>query len=319
MSIDPNAVSMTDESTSFRDEPLPREELLELAAADAFGALDAVEQARFERAFALSAPSLQAEVRTVQDRVAQDPAFRSGDQPPASLRLKTLARVAAAIESEGVAPIAVIGPARGAGHWGAGHWGAGHWGAGHWGAGRRGAGRRAEPAVDSSRDALLREILARAEIERRPPQHLWRIAALFLFAALVVALFFNSEQRKISERLMDYVDGRMTETSVRALAQATESFDFTRARSLQVLDADGRASRTVHAYLDEVTREVCVVGFGVVDPGLSVRVLDGASGATHQLAASVVESRGFGLRFQQPEGVRELRLEVGDSALRIII
>jgi hypothetical protein len=309
MSIDPNAVSMTDESTSFRDEPLPREELLELAAADAFGALDAVEQARFERAFALSAPSLQAEVRTVQDRVAQDPAFRSGDQPPASLRLKTLARVAAAIESEGVAPIAVIGPARGAGHWGAGHWGAG----------RRGAGRRAEPAVDSSRDALLREILARAEIERRPPQHLWRIAALFLFAALVVALFFHSEQRKISERLMDYVDGRMTETSVRALAQATESFDFTRARSLQVLDADGRASRTVHAYLDEVTREVCVVGFGVVDPGLSVRVLDGASGATHQLAASVVESRGFGLRFQQPEGVRELRLEVGDSALRIII
>lgn len=305
---------MTDESTSFRDEPLPREELLELAAADAFGALDAVEQARFERAFALSAPSLQAEVRAVQDRVAQDPAFRSGDQPPASLRLKTLARVAAAIESEGVAPIAVIGPARGAGHWGAGHWGAGHCGAG-----RRGAGRRAEPAVDSSRDALLREILARAEIERRPPQHLWRIAALFLFAALVVALFFNSEQRKISERLMDYVDGRMTEASVRALAQATESFDFTRARSLQVLDADGRASRTVHAYLDEVTREVCVVGFGVVDPGLSVRVLDGASGATHQLAASVVESRGFGLRFQQPEGVRELRLEVGDSALRIII
>lgn len=304
MSIDPNAVSMTDESTSFRDEPLPREELLELAAADAFGALDAVEQARFERAFALSAPSLQAEVRAVQDRVAQDPAFRSGDQPPASLRLKTLARVAAAIESEGVAPIAVIGPAHGAGHWGAG---------------RRGAGRRAEPAVDSSRDALLREILARAEIERRPPQHLWRIAALFLFAALVVALFFNSEQRKISERLMDYVDGRMTEASVRALAQATESFDFTRARSLQVLDADGRASRTVHAYLDEVTREVCVVGFGVVDPGLSVRVLDGASGATHQLAASVVESRGFGLRFQQPEGVRELRLEVGDSALRIII
>jgi len=304
MSIDPNAVSMTDESTSFRDEPLPREELLELAAADAFGALDAVEQARFERAFALSAPSLQAEVRAVQDRVAQDPAFRSGDQPPASLRLKTLARVAAAIESEGIAPIAVIGPAHGAGHWGAG---------------RRGAGRRAEPAVDSSRDALLREILARAEIERRPPQHLWRIAALFLFAALVVALFFNSEQRKISERLMDYVDGRMTEASVRALAQATESFDFTRARSLQVLDADGRASRTVHAYLDEVTREVCVVGFGVVDPGLSVRVLDGASGATHQLAASVVESRGFGLRFHQPEGVRELRLEVGDSALRIII
>jgi hypothetical protein len=289
---------MTDDTTSFRDEPIAREELLELAVADACGALDAVELARFERAFALAAPSVQAEVRAAQDRVTQDPVFRSGEQPPASLRLKTLARVAAAIESEGVAPIAVIGPTRGAG---------------------RRASASGSSASDASRDALLQQILERSELERRPPQHLWRVAALFLLAALVVVLFFNSEQRKISERLMDYVDGRMTETSVRALAQMTESFDFARARSLQVLDADGRASRTVHAYLDEVTREVCVVGFGIVDPGLSVRVLDGASGTEHQLAASVVESRGFGLRFQQPDSARELRLEVGDSSLRILI
>ncbi len=289
---------MTDDTTSFRDEPIAREELLELAVADACGTLDAVEVARFERAFALAAPSVQAEVRAVQDRVTQDPLFRSSEQPPASLRLKTLARVAAAIEAEGVAPIAVIGPARGAG---------------------RRAGAAGSSASDASRDALLQQILERSELERRPPQHLWRVAALFLSAALVVVLFFNSEQRRISERLMDYVDGRMTETSVRALAQMTESFDFGRARSLQVLDADGRASRTVHAYLDEVTREVCVVGFGIVDPGLSVRVLDGASGVEHQLAASVVESRGFGLRFQQPDSARELRLEIGDSSLRILI
>jgi N-acyl-D-aspartate/D-glutamate deacylase len=44
-------------------------------------------------------------------------------------------------------------------------------------------------------------------------------------------------------------------------------------------------------------------------------VADGAP----QLAATVVESRGFGLRLQQPEDVRELRLEIGDSAMRILI
>ena len=287
---------MTEDPTSFRDEPTSREEMLDLAAADAIGALDAVEQARFERAFIASAPSLQAEIRAVQDRIVQDhlaagSVFRSSEQPPASLRLKTLARVASAIEAEGAAPIAVIGPARG-------------------------ASRASSDAREGTRDALLREILERTELERRPTPHLWRVAALFLFAALVVALFFNSEQRKISERLMDYVDGRMTETSVQALARMTESFDFARARQLQVLDADGRPSRVVHAYLDEATREVCVIGFGVVDPSLAVRVV--ADGAP-QLAATVVESRGFGLRFQQPEDVRELRLEIGDSAMRILI
>jgi hypothetical protein len=54
----------------------------------------------------------------------------------------------------------------------------------------------------------------------------------------------------------------------------------------------------------------------VVDPSLAVRVV--ADGAP-QLAATVVESRGFGLRLQQPEDVRELRLEIGDSAMRILI
>jgi hypothetical protein len=159
---------MTEDPTSFRDEPTSREEMLDLAAADAIGALDAVEQARFERAFIASAPSLQADIRAVQDRIVQDhlaagSVFRSSEQPPASLRLKTLARVASAIEAEGAAPIAVIGPARG-------------------------ASRASSDAREGTRDALLREILERTELERRPTQHLWRVAALFLFAALVVAL-----------------------------------------------------------------------------------------------------------------------------------
>ena len=76
---------------------ISREELLELAVADAIGVLDEVDTARFERVFSSAAPSLQAEVRVAQDRVALDRMLLVDEQPPASLRLKTLARVAAAI------------------------------------------------------------------------------------------------------------------------------------------------------------------------------------------------------------------------------
>ena len=160
---------------------ISREELLELAVADAIGVLDEVDTARFERAFSSAAPSLQAEVRVAQDRVALDRMLLVDEQPPASLRLKTLARVAAAIELEaaGAAPIAMIGPARG-----------------HT-ADRAVAGAVAvsdnsprEFIDHESREAIVREILERSAMERRPPQHLWRAAALFLFAALVVALYF---------------------------------------------------------------------------------------------------------------------------------
>ncbi len=322
---------------------ISREELLELAVADAIGVLDEVDTARFERAFSSAAPSLQAEVRVAQDRVALDRMLLVDEQPPASLRLKTLARVAAAIELEaaGAAPIAMIGPARG-----------------HT-ADRAVAGALAvsdnsprEFIDHESREAIVREILERSAMERRPPQHLWRAAALFLFAALVVALYFHSEQRAISERMMNFVDGRMSADAVWAIGRATAGFDFANARQLKVYEknvpdnagATGIAlrvgsgagpgggsgggsllvdpaneSKLVHAYFDESSKQICVVGFGVSEWGKRVSVTKDDEQKALTLVAGVVEHRGFCVLFDAPAAKGELTLRLGASELTIVV
>ena len=286
---------MTDDLEFMTDGTnISREELLELATADALGVIDEVDSARFERAFAASAPSLQAEIRALQDRIAVDPSFLSGEQPPASLRLKTLARVAAVREEQAAPPIATIGPARAAG---------------------------SRQLID--REALVREILERTALERRPTQHIWRAAALFLFAALVVALYFESQQRATSARLMDFVDRTLVDEARQAVAEATVGFDFAHARELAVLDAGGNRAKLVRAYLEESTGRVCVVGFGFDASGKHVSVSkDGtelalASGRTSSLASSVVQERGFAVLFDRPADGGVLRLEVGSDRFTI--
>ena len=318
---------------------ITRDEMLELAIADAMGVLDTVDSARFERAFAAAVPSLQAEVRAMQDRVVADRALLSDELPPASLRLKTLARVASAIEHEraAAAPIATIGPARvtrgmqgvradevrlenagldaglDAGHDVAGLEDA-----------RLADARLAEARVDGAReqrvrDILKREILERAAHERRPTQHLWRAAALFLFAALAVALYFQAEQRRISNRLMDLVDGKLVDDALHAIARTTEGFNFVAARELRVVDAGGRDSKLVHAYLDESSNRVCVVAFGVAESGNPVRVVAGDPKRPVPVVASIVENRGFSVIFDLPPEQTSLGLEVGGQSMTILI
>lgn len=267
---------------------IPREELLELATADALGVIDEVDSARLERAFVLATPSLQAEVRVLQDRVCADRMLLSDELPPASLRLKTLARVAGHIETES-APIATIGPVRAS---------------------------RERPAPQVDRDAIVREILERSALERRPTQHVWRAAALFLFAALVVALYFQSQQRAISERLMDLVDRKLVDDAMHSVARATIGFDFATSRELAVVDSSGAVGKLVHAYLDEPSGRICVVGFGLDATGQQVRVAAGASQLA--LVSSVVEDRGFAVIFDRPVSGGALRIEIGDQTLTIV-
>jgi hypothetical protein len=320
---------------------ISREELLELAVADAIGVLDEVDTARFERAFSSAVPSLQAEVRVAQDRVALDRMLLVDEQPPASLRLKTLARVAAAIELEaaGAAPIAMIGPARG------------HTAERASVVASAVAGSDSSPRefIDhESREAIVREILERSAMERRPPQHLWRAAALFLFAALVVALYFHSEQRAISERMMNFVDGRLSEDAMRAIGRATSGFDFEHARQLKVYvknvpdnagatgialrDGPGggsgvgsllvdpaNESKLVHAYFDESRNQICVIGFGVSESGKPVIVTRVDEQKALPLVAGVVEHRGFCVLFAAPPAKGELTLRLGASELTIVV
>lgn len=261
---------------------ISREELLELATADALGVIDEVDSARLERAFDAAAPSVQAEVRALQDRIAVDPSFLSAEQPPASLRLKTLARVAAAREEQAAPPIATIGPAR---------------------------ATTTRPLID--REALVREILERTALERRPTQHIWRAAALFLFAALIVALYFESQQRATSARLMDFVDRSLVEEGRKQVAALTVGFDFVIARELSVLDAGGNRAKLVRAYLDESTGRVCVIGFGFDASGKHVSV--SKDGSEVSLASSVLQERGFAVIFDRPADGRSLILEVGSD------
>ena len=268
---------------------ISREELLELASADALGVLDEVDSARFEKAFLAATPSVQAEVRAHQDRIACAPDLLASEQPPASLRLKTLARVAAAVEENAAAPIATIGPAR----------------------------ARAEGRGSIDRDAIVREILERTALERRPTQHVWRAAALFLFAALVVALYFESQQRQISARLMDFVDRRLVDDARRAVALASSTFDFKKARELKVLDEFGNRASLVHAFLEEDSGRVCVYGIGIGSAGQIVRVSVG--GGNVALETSLVEDRGFAVICERPATVTPLRVDVGKQVFTVVL
>lgn len=95
---------------------MTREELLEQAALDAFGLLDEFDTAEFNRQFEDAQPTVQEEIRRLQADLVTDPALiRLDVEPPASLRNRVLAAVAAAIEREEaqLAPIATIGRPRG--------------------------------------------------------------------------------------------------------------------------------------------------------------------------------------------------------------
>jgi len=273
-----------------------RDELLELAALDALGVLDAVESARFERAFDAAVPSLQAEARSIQDKVALDPMLLSDEAAPASLRLRTLARVADAIEADAAAPIATIGPVRT----------------------QRASGASAQ-LVD--RDALVREVMERAAREQRPRQHIWRAASLFLFAALLVALYFNSQQRELSERLVAYADNRMVDEAVRALARTTTSFDFTAAREVAVFE-NGMPVQGVHAFFDDASNRMVVYGLGVSSDSGTARVVCGADANAVMVVAAVVENRGFSVMFDVPRdsagaAPKDLRVQLGSRTLEV--
>jgi hypothetical protein len=90
---------------------MTRDELLELAALDAFGLLDDYESALFTRSFHHAAAAVQDEVKQIQAAFASEQALLPDVEPSPELREKVLAAVAQAIEAESVelAPLATIG------------------------------------------------------------------------------------------------------------------------------------------------------------------------------------------------------------------
>ena len=94
---------------------MSREELLDLAALDAFGLLDEYDAALYTRSFHHAPATVQDEIRRVQAELAIDPSLlTASDEPPVELRARVLAAVAAAREREEaqLAPLATIGRGR---------------------------------------------------------------------------------------------------------------------------------------------------------------------------------------------------------------
>ncbi|MFT3684189.1 MAG: hypothetical protein QM783_04545 [Phycisphaerales bacterium] len=79
-------------------------DLIELAQLDALGLLDESERQAFEKAFRSAPASIQMLVREGQARAADLDAWLPEAQPPASLRQRVLAAVAAAVRSESTQP-----------------------------------------------------------------------------------------------------------------------------------------------------------------------------------------------------------------------
>jgi hypothetical protein len=101
--------------TMTSSQPMSREELLELAALDAFGLLDEYDAALFTRSFHHAPAPVQDEIKRLQAELAADPSLVfATEEPPLELRARVLAAVAAAIERDEaqLAPLATIGRSR---------------------------------------------------------------------------------------------------------------------------------------------------------------------------------------------------------------
>lgn len=281
-------------------ERVDRDELLALAEVDAFGVIDPVEAVRLERLFANATPSLQAEVRAMQERLAMNPALRSAETPGESLRLRTLGRVAQAIEQEasGAAPIATIGPKAGQAI----------------ATGSARAAPREEWDTESFRSmvhAIERE-RARQILPRHP---YWRFAALIMLGALCVSLYFNYRFVTVSEKLAGLANAEIFDSDLRAIARDLAGFDFARARHVDLMRLVPERGGHVSIFSDPATGRIAVIGVGFeVDEVLEIVVRNPEGGAPVTREFRVAAS-GFGKVCDVPEALARAGLvEIRDAS-----
>jgi hypothetical protein len=150
--------------------PMSREELLELAALDAFGLLDEYEAALYTRSFHHATAAIQETITQFQAEITSDPQLLPDVEPGPELRDRVLEAVSKAIEAESVSlePLALIG-----------------------------RGRR------ETRDASARIGIGVAG-------QFWRAATFVLAGALVVALYFGIQIYDRNEAMVDFVVNKAT-------------------------------------------------------------------------------------------------------------
>jgi hypothetical protein len=154
--------------------PMTREELIELAALDAFGLLDEYEAALYTRSFHHAPVAVQNEIRELQAAFAREPSLLPDVEPDPALRQRVLDAVARAIEADSLtlAPLAMIG------------------------------------RPDRARPGTAARIGAGASTP------FWRAAAFALAAALLVVAYFAGQFLERNNRMTDGVLGLLTPDQV---------------------------------------------------------------------------------------------------------
>lgn len=292
-----------------------RDELLQLAELEARGLIEPAEELRLERLFAAASPSLQAEVRSMQERLALEPTLRSDEMPGESLRLRTLGRVAHAIEQEaaGAAPIAMIGPRLLHSKTDGVKEGLRIDGA-KIESGKTDGARREQMSLDAVRsiiDGITRE-RERLQIVRQP---YWRAAAFFLLAALCVSVYFNWRYVAVSEKLAGFANAAIIDADMRMIASTMAGFDFGAARHLDLKRIQGAQKAHVEIFTDPNSGRVAVLGVGFdVGETLEIVIRDPEGGAPH-IQQFRVDAMGFGKVCEVPaEFARAGLVEVRNGA-----
>jgi len=166
---------------------MTRDELLELAALDAFGLLDEYEAALYTRSFHHAPASVQDEVRSLQAAFSGDLALLPDVEPGPELRARVLEAVSKAIEADSfeLAPLALIGQSR--------------------------LRAREGATVRRGFDVL---------------GQFWRAAAFILAAALIVVLYFGGQRNSTEARVLEYALDLLTSLQVEALLAQEQDEDL---------------------------------------------------------------------------------------------
>jgi hypothetical protein len=205
---------------------MTREELLELAALDAFGLLDEYEAALYSRSFHHAPAAVQDEIRDVQAALASEEALLPDAEPDPSLRERVLRAVNDAIEADSLrlAPLAMIGRSR----------------------------RDAEPS--NGRLSLLSS------------GQVWRAATFVLAGSLLVVLYFGIQFYDRNEQITDYALGQRTYDQVSDLLgpDLLMYLNNPNTTSIVLLPVDEDDAMHAVVFVDESTGEGFLYTFGVM-------------------------------------------------------